>query len=257
MNKMIDSHAHYNHSKYESDRNKILADMKSDIGAILNVGTNTKSIKDTIKLIDKYDYLYGIIGYFPSDTVELVNPEIRKFLEDSIKNKKVVGIGEIGLDYYWDKPAHDIQEKYLRYQIELAIENDLPISIHSRDAELDTMRILSDYEFKGVIHCYSYGLESAQEYVKKGLYFGIGGTTTYSSNVVGHEVVKYLPLTQILLETDAPYLTPVPFRGKRNDSRYLIHIAKKISELKGISVEDVIKVTTDNAIKLFGVEVYE
>jgi len=257
MNKMIDTHAHYNHSKYEIDRDKILKEMSKELGLILNVGTNSKSIKDTLNLIEKYDYLYGIIGYFPSDTIELLNPETKQFLETAIKNKKVVGIGEIGLDYHWNTPSHEIQERFLRYQLELAIANNLPVSIHSRDAEADTLRILSDYDFKGVIHCYSYGLDSAKAYVKKGLFFGVGGTTTYSNNKVGQEVISFLPLTQIVLETDAPYLTPVPFRGKRNDSRYLIHIAEKIAQIKNVAVDEVITVTTNNAKKLFRVDFIE
>lgn len=251
---IIDTHAHYNHKRYDGNKDLLLKSMKKDIGAIINVGTNTKSIKETLKLIDKYDYLYGIIGYFPSDTPELFNEDTMKFLEESIRHNKIVGVGEIGLDYHWNKPSKDIQEKFLRYQLELAIANNLPVSIHSRDAEADTLKILKEYDFCGVIHCYSYGLESAKEYVKKGLYLGIGGTSTYASNTQGRDVIKQTPLTQLVLETDAPYLTPVPFRWKINDSRYLTHVARVIADIKGVSVEEVINITTKNACDLFGLD---
>ena len=203
--KIIDTHAHYNSKKFNSDRDEILIKLQSDCEVIVNVGTNTESFKEILSLAKKYNFLYSVIGYFPCDVLELEDEENEKFFLNCLNEDKVGAIGEIGLDYHWNKPAPNIQKKYFIKQIKLAKQKKLPISIHSRDAEKDTLEILKqeyDENLKAVIHCYSYGLESAKEYLAMGFYFGIGGTSTYKGNDELCKVIEFLPIENIVLETD-------------------------------------------------------
>lgn len=252
--KIIDSHAHYNAGQYNKDRDSLLHDLQKSCEIIVNVGTNTKSIKETLSLVEKYDFIYGILGYFPCDVLEF--DEYEQFLRESLKKPKIVGLGEIGLDYHWNRPEASIQKKYFEKQIEMAKEFGLPICIHSRDAEADTLSILKkhyDERLKAVIHCYSYGVESAREYIDMGFYFGIGGTSTYKTNEKVREAIKIIPLPKIVLETDAPYLTPEPFRGKRNSSDKIEYVARLIADIKGLSPQQIIDITNQNAKRLFNI----
>lgn len=284
--KFIDTHAHYNHSKFKN-RDKLLNNLRTNLKYIINLGTNMKNNTETLQIISLYDYIWGMIGFFPTDTwqleSELCPNDVDMFVfnakdnwicfEHQLKNQKLVGIGEIGLDYHWDftgpmnlktkignhgekklvgEEAREIQKKWFRKQIDLAKELDLPVSMHSRDAEEDTLKIFSDYDsINGVMHCFSYGMKSAEVYLKKGLYLGIGGTSTYPSNKELREVIKETPLDRLLLETDAPYLSPQPVRREINNSSYITYVIDNIVEIKGISREKVIQVTNDNAISLF------
>lgn len=252
---IIDTHAHYNAKQFSKDRDKILKEMEKTCEIIVNVGTNTKSFKDIINLSKKYDFLYNVIGYFPCDVLEL--EKNRDFFMKCLEEEKVVAIGEIGLDYHWNTPNPDIQKKYFIEQLKLAKEKKLPVSIHSREAEQDTLDIIKslyDENLKAVIHCYSYGIKSAKEYVKMGFYFGIGGTSTYKGNEDLRKVIKFLPIENIVLETDCPYLSPVPNRGKRNDSSNLIYVAENIAKIKGLTVQEVIEATTENAKRLYNIK---
>lgn len=252
--KIIDSHAHYNAGQYNKDREELLHSLQKSCEIIVNVGTNTKSIKETLDLVNNYNFIYGILGYFPCDVLEFDKNE--QFLKESLNNPKIVAVGEIGLDYHWNKPSPDIQKKYFEKQIELAKEMHLPICIHSRDAEADTLAILKkhyDERLKAVIHCYSYGVDSAKEYINMGFYFGIGGTSTYKTNEKVREAIKIIPMPKIVLETDAPYLTPEPFRGKRNSSDKIEYVANLIADIKGLTPQQVIDITNQNAKKLFGI----
>lgn len=251
--KIIDTHAHYYHNKFGSNVCRLIEKMEEDVSSIINIGTNINSNKIVLRMSEKYEYLYSMIGFFPNDVMELEKEDNMKFFEEHIKDKKNVGIGEIGLDYHWDVLPHDVQEKWFRYQLELAIKNNLPVSIHSRDAEEDTYRILKDYDgqLTGVIHCYSYGLESAKKYLDMGLYFGVGGTSTYKGNKISRDVIKFLPIENILLETDAPYLSPEPMRGKINNSSYIIYVAENIAKIKDTDVEDILLANQKNVNKLF------
>lgn len=255
MEKIIDTHAHYYHGKFNSYRDELMIDMQKDVSAIINIGTNMNSNRKVLNMLNQYDYLYCMIGFFPNDVMELSDKKNRDFFEKHILDEKVVGIGEIGLDYHWDALPHDVQEKWFRYQLELAIKNDLPVSIHSRDAEEDTYRILSDYtgQLKGVIHCYSYGVESAKKYLKMGLYFGVGGTSTYKGNKEIVDVLKTIPMKNILLETDAPYLSPAPVRRETNDSRNIIYVVENLTKIKGLKIEDVLRINKENVNRLFGI----
>lgn len=266
--KFIDTHAHYNVRQYNEDRDKLLEKLQQNLKIIINCGTNTKSNKETIDLCKQYNYFYGTIGYFPCDTLELEkDPSKINVLKNQCKNNKIVGIGEIGLDYHWNSVGYgkdtikgskaiEIQKKWFIEQIKLANELKLPICVHSRDAEKDTLEILKKHnpKYGCAIHCYAYGLDSAKEYAKMGYYFGVGGTSTYKNNTELKEVLKYIPLEQILLETDAPYLTPEPNRRKRNDSEQIKFIIDNLSEIKGISTDKIICITNENVQKLYNIK---
>jgi TatD DNase family protein len=241
--------------------------MKKCCENIIQVGTNTKSNLTTLQLVSLYDYIYGMIGYFPTDVWEL-EPDLCTDAKDNwtvlikqLTNDKIVGIGKIGLDYNWNKvgrycvgeDAQKIQQKWFRRQLDLAHELNLPVSIHSRDAEADTLAIFEDYEsISGVIHCFSYGLSAAKKALDKELYLGIGGTSTYPSNKELREVIKMMPLDRLLLETDAPYLSPQAVRKGINTSENIKYVVENISKLKGVSHDIVIEQTNQNAYSLFG-----
>lgn len=249
---IIDTHAHYSHGKYPN-RLTLLPEMHYDgVDKIIDVGTNSKSINKTLQLISLFPFVYGGIGYFPSDVLELEsNPQLIKDFSKLLNNNKIVYLGEIGLDYHWKTVEPKLQEKWFRKQIELAIEKDMPISIHSREAEKDTIRIIKDYpEIKGIVHCFSYGIESMEFFVNHNFYIGVGGTITYPSNKNTIQAIQNTPLNRIVTETDAPYLTPVPYRREINDSRYIKYVIKEIAKIKNINTDIVEKRVFDNALNI-------
>jgi TatD DNase family protein len=266
MKKYIDTHAHYGHGRFRTPTDQILEQMKNYTERIIQVGTNTKSNSQTISLINNYDYLYGMVGYFPTDVWEIDidlsssgDKNWNLFIKQ-LDNKKIVGIGEIGLDYSWNRvgdlivgqDAQNVQKKWFKKQLDLAKEFDLPVSIHSRDAEADTLAIFDEYELiPGVIHCFSYGRSAAKRAIDKGLYIGIGGTSTYPSNHELREVIKMIPLDRILLETDAPYLSPQIVRKDINTSENIKYVIQNIADIKGIACDDVVDITNQNAMLLF------
>lgn len=254
---IFESHAHYDDEAFNEDRDELLSSMRENgIEYVVNVGASLASTKATIELVKQYPFMYGAVGVHPSDTAELDENSF-KWLREQCKQEKIVAIGEIGLDYYWDEPDRDIQKLWFRRQLQLAREVSLPVIIHSRDAAKDTLDIIKEEkanELNGVIHCFSYAREMAREYLNMGYYLGIGGIVTFSNAKKLKEVVEYVPLENILLETDAPYLSPVPNRGKRNSSLNIPYIAKEIAAIKKISYDEVIKVTNKNARKLFNIE---
>jgi len=251
---IFESHAHYNDEAFNEDRDILLNSMKEKgIEYILNIGTSLETCKATILLINKYPFMYGAMGIHPEDVGELTD-ETFQWLKVSSKHEKVVAIGEIGLDYHWDKASHEQQRKWFVKQLDLAREEDLPIVVHSRDAAQDTFEILKENnarETGGVMHCYSYSKEMAREYVKMGFYIGVGGVVTFKNGRRLQETVAEIPLTRILLETDCPYLSPEPNRGWRNSSLNIPYIAEKIAQIKGIEYEEVVRITTQNAKRLF------
>lgn len=263
--KWIDTHAHYHHGKFKNKKDEILKSIKKDVSHVITLGTGLRSNKETLKLIEKYDFLYGMIGFFPTEVMDLEDPNVINEFIYQLNNSKIVGIGEIGLDYNWcsvnngdqiikGEEAKAIQQKWLRYQLDLAATLNLPVSLHSRDAKEDTAMIFNEYEqIKGVMHCFSYDVETAKFYVEKGLYLGIGGTSTYKGNDELRKVIKEIPLERLILETDAPYLSPEPVRGKMNTSSNIIYVIKNIAEIKGISEEEVIRQTNENVYNLFGI----
>ena len=219
---------------------------------IVDAAATVASWDKILELTEKYPFLYGSVGVHPDEVGDL-NEENFARMSELADRKKIVAIGEIGLDYYWDKEGHDLQKYWFIRQLELAGEKKLPVMIHSREAAADTMEIMKKYgkDLNGVIHCYSYSPEMAQEYVKMGYFIGVGGVVTFKNAKKLKETVKEIPLESIVLETDCPYLAPEPFRGKRNCSLYISYVAEKIAELKGISAEEVIRQTEENAKQLY------
>ena len=251
---IFDTHAHYDDKQFDQDREELLASMKDNgIGTIVDVGSNMETSTWIVEAVTRYPMMYGAVGVHPSDTADLTESDMDTLKEYAGKDK-ILAIGEIGLDYYWDEPEREIQKKWFEAQIELAREVRLPIIIHSRDAAADTLDIMKAHhgdELNGVIHCFSYSPEMAQIYLDMGYYLGIGGVVTFKNSKKLKEVVKMTPLERIVLETDCPYLTPEPHRGKRNDSSYLKYVVECISKLKGISAEKIIKTTCENAVKMY------
>lgn len=251
---IIDTHAHYDDKAFEEDREEVLASMAENrIHRIVNIGSSLGACKRTIALMKQYDFIYGALGIHPSDSGELTESDI-EWLKSQCGLEKCVAVGEIGLDYYWDEPERDIQKKWFVRQLQLAKEVKLPVVIHSRDAAQDTVDIMQAEhaeEIGGVVHCYSYSRELAKTFLDMGFFFGVGGVVTFKNGKKLKEVVEYLPLDRIVVETDCPYLAPVPFRGKRNDSRNLPYVIEQIAEIKNISVEEVEEITCQNAYKVY------
>lgn len=251
---IFDTHAHYDDEAFQEDRDELLNSLSTHgIEAVVNVGASIQTTKNTLELMKKYPFVYGAVGVHPSETEEL-NDNLMDWLKHVSGEKKVVAIGEIGLDYYWKEPDPEIQKHWFVRQLQLAREVELPVIIHSRDAAQDTLDIMKAEkagEIGGVIHCFSYGTEMAREYLNMGFYLGIGGVVTFNNGRKLKEVVEYMPLDRIVLETDCPYLSPVPNRGKRNSSLNLPYVAEAISQIKGISPEEVIKITNQNARNLY------
>ena len=246
----IDIHCHLDKSYYENIDEIITNAKNNEVNKLIYNGCNLKTNKEVLELINKYDSVYGAIGFHPTDLKD-VKEEDYIFLEDNIKNKKIVAIGEIGLDYHYEDTDRELQKNHFIRQLELALKYDLPVIIHSRDSIQDTYNILKEYPVRGVLHCYSGSLEMAREFIKLGLFISVGGIITFKNakNII--EVIKNIDLSYVLLETDCPYLTPEPFRKNKNEPMYILIIAKKIAEIKGIDVEKVKEVTTGNALGLF------
>lgn len=253
---IFDTHAHYDDRQFEEDREELLGSMRENgVELIVDAGSDIASWDKIEQLTDRYPFIYGAIGVHPDEVGEL-DEEKMKRMEQLLAREKMVAVGEIGLDYYWDKEP-EIQAKQ-RYwfvrQLALAQQADLPVIIHSRDAAEDTMKIMEKaYEdgIKGVIHCYSYSPEMAQEYVKMGYFIGVGGVVTFKNAKKLVKTVEMIPLSSIVLETDCPYMAPEPHRGTRNDSRNIPYVIAKIAEIKGISPEEVEQTTRENAFALF------
>ena len=250
---IFETHAHYDDEQFDPDRDELLHSMAAGgIGTIVNVSASFDSCRKVVDLVQNYPFMYAAVGVHPDEVGELDEQkldEMRKLCADP----KVVAVGEIGLDYYWDKESRELQRHWFVRQLELARELELPVLIHSREAAADTMEVMKQYAegLKGVIHCYSYSAEMAKEYVKMGFYIGVGGVVTFKNGRKLKETVETIPLTSIVLETDCPYMAPVPYRGKRNSSLYLPYVAEEIASLKQVSYEEVVDQTEKNAKDLF------
>lgn len=257
---IIDTHAHYDDEAFAEDRDSLLSTLKDHgISRVVNACASIDGLEDTVGLMDKYPFLYGAVGVHPDDA-DKMTPETLEKIRLLSGHEKVVAIGEIGLDYYWhkEKEEHRIQQEMFCAQMEIAREEKLPFMIHSREAAKDTLDIVRRFVqggmYGGDIHCFSYEKEIAREYLNMGLYLGIGGVVTYKNARKLKEVVEYAPLSQLLLETDCPYLSPVPNRGKRNSSLNLPLVAAAIAEIKGITPQEVIEQTRKNAMELLGLD---
>lgn len=251
---IFETHAHYDDKAFDGDRDALLASLpQNGIARVVNVGASLASCERTIALMNQYDYIYGAIGVHPCDTAELDEGGFAR-LREMCRHDKCVALGEIGLDYYWDRPERKIQKEWFVRQLELARECALPVVIHSRDAARDTVDILMAQragEIGGVIHCYSYTKEMAKPFLEMGFYFGIGGVLTFPNAKKLKEAVEYLPMDRIVLETDCPYLAPAPYRGERNSSLNLPYVVSEMAQLKGIPEEEVREITWQNALRLY------
>ncbi len=251
---IFDTHAHYDDEQFDIDRERLLDSMEGrGIGNIVNVSSTYESCIQTLALAKRFPFIYAAIGIHPTETGELDEEKFLQVKKYAMK-PKVVAIGEIGLDYYWNEPEPETQKKWFIRQLELAKELELPVIIHSRDAAKDTMDIMKECkaeEIGGIVHCYSYSAEMALEYVKMNFYIGVGGVITFKNSKKLKEVVEAVPMDRIVLETDAPYLSPEPNRGKRNSSVNLPYVVNEIAKIKGLEPSEVIRITEENARKAY------
>ncbi|RHT55134.1 TatD family deoxyribonuclease [Clostridium sp. AM29-11AC] len=255
---IFDTHAHYDDEAFDEDRDRVLMGLKeAGVGTVLNVGASMASSESTLALTEQYPFVYGSAGVHPSETAELDEEKFQRLCE-ILKNPKILAVGEIGLDYYWEEPEHEIQKKWFLRQLELARQMQLSVIIHSRDAAKDTLDMMKEAragEIGGVIHCFSYGTEIAREYLNMGFFLGIGGVLTFKNAKKLKEVAAYAPIEQIVLETDCPYMAPTPHRGTRNTSANLPYVVNALAEIKGILPEQVIEITEQNARRLYRMDV--
>lgn len=251
---IFETHAHYDDTAFDTDREELLCGLNScGIGRVVNISSSLQSCTRTVELMEKYPFIYGAVGIHPSDSGELKEEDI-SLLKRLCSHKKCVAVGEIGLDYYWKEPDPSVQKKWFVRQLSLARETELPVVIHSRDAAKDTIDIMKAEhaeEIGGVIHCYSYSRETAKSFLDMGFFFGIGGVLTFKNGRKLKEAVEYLPMDRIVLETDSPYLSPEPNRGKRNSSLNLPYVVKALAAIKGISEEETERITWENACRLY------
>ena len=252
QNFIFDSHAHYDDEAFEEDRHQVIQSLRQKgVCNVINVGANLERSKDSIALAAQYPFIYAAAGIHPADYQEQ--------LEQLIKQPKVVAVGEIGLDYHYeDNAPRDVQIAFFETQLQLANQYQLPVIIHDREAHADTMDLLKKYRPKGVVHCFSGSVEMAKEVIKLGMYIGLGGAVTFKNAKTPVAVAASIPLESMVLETDAPYMTPVPFRGKRCDSSMIIYTAEKIANARSeqgnvITAEELLRITRQNASNLFGV----
>lgn len=253
----FDTHTHYDDDRFKNDAEQVIINAYTGgVRYILNAGSDLFSSVKSIEFSEKYDFIFAAVGVHPHEVGKLENNDLKK-IEELLLHPKVVAVGEIGLDYYYNYSPKDIQQKWFVIQLNIAKNLKLPVVIHNREAHEDVMRIVkSEFpsETGGVFHCFSGSWEMAKELLKKGFYISIGGPITFKNARRIIEVVKSVPMDMLLLETDCPYLTPEPFRGKRNDSSYIRFIAEKVAEIKAVSLEEVAKATTENAKRLFKIK---
>lgn len=254
---IFDTHAHYDDSAFDEDREELLCGMEQNgIGTIVNIGADMRSSAATVALTERYSFVYGAVGVHPSETASLKESDMEQLKRYSA-HPKIVAVGEIGLDYHYPDTNREVQQHWFVRQLALAREVHLPVVIHSRDAAGDTLRIMKEQrceEIGGVIHCFSYSKELALQYADMGFYIGVGGVITFDNAKKLVEAVQAVPLEKIVLETDAPYLSPAPERGKRNHSGKLPLVVKRLAALKGVTKEELIRITQENARKLYRME---
>ncbi|MBR5191099.1 MAG: TatD family hydrolase [Clostridia bacterium] len=248
---IFDSHAHYDDEQFDLDRNELLVSFENNgVSGVVCCGVDIEKSKIAVGLSHKYDFVYSAVGFHPLENSEYKDGDL-EIIKELAKDPKCVAIGEIGLDYHYEKESRENQLFLLEKQIELAKDLDLPILFHDRESHEDTLNILKKYKPKGVLHCFSGSVEMAKEIIKLGMYIGLGGAVTFKNAVKPCEVAKFVPSDRLLLETDAPYMTPVPFRGKRCDSLHIPYTAEKIAELRGVTAQEILDLTDKNARTLF------
>ena len=251
---IFDTHAHYDSGAFNADRFDILTSMpEKNVGLIVDPGCDLESSRAAIALAEKYDFVYAAIGWHPEDMDKLTDEGFDEMIK-LMHHPKCVAVGEIGLDYYWDAEHKDEQKALFIRQIELALELDKPVIVHDREAHADSLAIVQEFPaVRGVFHCFSGSVEMARELLKRGWYLGFDGPVTYKNARKTVEVALECPLDRMLLETDSPYMAPVPVRGTRNDSRNVRYIAEKIAALRGLDTDELIRLTAENGKRLFGI----
>jgi TatD DNase family protein len=253
---LFDTHAHLNADQYKEDLDEVMDRAKeAGVSNIVVVGFDTLTINRAMELAEAHDHIYACVGWHPVDAIDMTDVDL-KWIEELASHPKVVAIGEMGLDYHWDKSPHDIQKEVFRKQIRLAKKVKLPIVIHNRDATADIVEILREEgaaEVGGIMHCFSGSVEIAKECLDMNFYISLGGPVTFKNAKKPKEVALEVPLDKLLIETDCPYLTPHPYRGQRNEPSYVKLVAEEIAEIKGISFEEIARATSENAKKIFGI----
>lgn len=253
---LFDTHVHLNAEQYKEDLEEVIERaLNEGISRMVVVGFDRPTIEKAMELVEKYDFMYASVGWHPVDAIDMKDEDLL-WIEELASHPKVVAIGEMGLDYYWDKSPKEIQKEVFRRQIQLAKKVKLPIVIHNREATADIVEILKEEgaeEVGGIMHCFSGSPETAKECVDMNFYISLGGPVTFKNAKKPKEVAEAIPLEKLLIETDCPYLAPHPYRGKRNEPSYVKLVAEQIAEIKGLSLEEVAEATTANAQKLFGI----
>ena len=249
---LFDTHAHYDSGAFAADRYEVLDAMNAaGVGLIIDPGCDLESSRAAAELSERYDFVYAAVGWHPEELDSLTDEGMRE-IKNLAKRPKTVAVGEIGLDYYWDKERKEEQKALFKRQLDMADELGMPVIVHDREAHGDSLEIVSEYSrLRGVFHCYSGSPEMAEELLKRGWYLGFDGPVTYKNAKKQLEVLEMCPVDRILLETDSPYMTPVPHRGERNDSRMLKFIAERAAEVKHMSYDELVRITEENGRKLF------
>jgi len=252
---LFDTHAHLNDERFEENRESLISSFKENgISYVCEIGYDLESSKRALELSEKYDFIYAVLGVHPHDSSKLTDKGLME-LEKMLSHEKAVALGEIGLDYYYDNSERDVQRYWFAQQAELAKSLKCPISVHTRDAMEDTLNILKAHGGgDGIIHCYSGSVESAKILLNMGYYISFAGPVTFKNANTALDVIRYVPNDRMLIETDSPYLAPVPHRGKRNCPLYVREVAAKIAEIKGMDFEEVAEITTKNAKKVYRIE---
>lgn len=249
----FDSHAHYDDDAFDADRDELLSSLlQNNVSNIINIGADMPSSRRSVQLAEKYEFIYAAVGVHPHDAQSYTSDDEAE-LAKLCAHPRVVAIGEIGLDYHYDNSPRDIQKEVFKKQLELAKKLRMPVIIHSREATEDTLSILKEFSPRGVVHCFSGSVETAKTVLDMGMYISLGGPVTYKNAVKTVEVAEFVPIDRLLIETDCPYLAPVPYRGKRNSSLFIHATAEKLADIKGISVEELARITAENTKKLFNI----
>ena len=252
---LFDTHAHYDDRRFDKDRDSLLASMpEQGVGYICNIGCDMPTSHQSVALAEAHAHVYAVVGIHPHNAQDAV-PEDYETLRKLAQHPKVLALGEMGLDYHYDFSPRDVQRQVFVRQMELAGELNIPVVIHEREACRDVLEVVRQYPVcRGVYHCYSGSAETARELVELGYYLGFNGVITFDNARRSHEVIRSVPLERLLLETDCPYLTPVPHRGKRNDSGLMKHSLQKMAELRGLTAEEMARITTENALRFYGLD---
>ncbi|MDF2682969.1 MAG: TatD family deoxyribonuclease [Brevibacillus sp.] len=251
---LFETHTHLNAKEFDEDREEVIARARENgVSTIVNIGFNAETIPTCIELAEKYDFIYAVVGWHPQDAKDMTDEHLA-WIEELTRHPKVVGLGEMGLDYYWDTSPKDVQADVFRKQIRLARKVEMPIIIHNRDAHQDVISILKEEkaaEVGGIMHCFSGSWETAKLALDMNFYISFGGPLTFKNAKQPKEVAAKVPLDRLLIETDSPYLTPHPFRGKRNESGYVRYVCEEMANIRGLSYEEMAQITSDNARRLF------